>query len=67
MNIVKGSKEYYEYIQRYMIPDGEELYEIYTLEEDLFVDMVESDTSYLFTDEQVGESMQENGDTLIIE
>jgi hypothetical protein len=50
-----------------MIPDGEELYEIYTLEEDLFVDMVESDTSYLFTDEQVGESMQENGDTLIIE
>ena len=67
MNIVKGSKEYYEYIQRYMIPDGEELYEIYTLEEDLFVDMVESDTSYLFTDEQVGESMQENGDTLVIE
>tara|TARA_R110002020_G_scaffold239300_1_gene451844 strand:- start:745 stop:897 length:153 start_codon:yes stop_codon:yes gene_type:complete len=50
-----------------MIPDGEELYEIYTLEEDLFVDMVYTDTSYTFTDEEVGESMQQNGDTLIIE
>ena len=67
MNIVKGSKEYYEYIQTYMIPDGEELYEIYTLEEDLFVDMVYTDTSYTFTDEEVGESMQQKGDTLIIE
>jgi hypothetical protein len=50
-----------------MIPNGEDEYQIFTLEEDLFVDMVDSDTSYVFTDEQVGESMQENGDTLIIE
>ena len=67
MNIVKGSKEYYEYIQTYMIPDGEELYEIYTLEEDLFVDMVVTDKSYTFTDEEVAASMKANGDTLIIE
>ncbi len=67
MNIVKGSEEYYDYIIRYMIPNGEVDYEIFTLKEDLYVDMVFTDTSYTFTDEQVGESMQENGDTLIIE
>lgn len=67
MKIIKGSKEYFDYIRMYMIPDGEELYEIFTLDEDLFVDMVDSDTSYTFTDEQVQDSMQENGDTLIIE
>ena len=67
MEIVKGSKENYDYVRRYMIPNGEDEYQIFTLEEDLFVDMVDSDTSYVFTDEQVGESMQENGDTLIIE
>ena len=67
MEIIKGSKEYYDYVQRYMIPNGEELYEIFTLNDDLFVDMVDTDTSYTFTDEQVAESMQENGDTLIIE
>ncbi len=67
MEIVKGSREYYEYVTRYMIPDGEELYEIFTLDVDLFVDMVDSDTSYTFTDEEVAASMQKNGDTLIIE
>jgi|TARA_S200002703_G_scaffold150661_1_gene149246 hypothetical protein len=66
MEIVKGSQEYYDYVTRYMIPSGEESYEIFTLEEDLFVDMVDNDTSYLFTDEQVQESMKANGDTLII-
>tara|TARA_R110002020_G_scaffold252173_2_gene465975 strand:+ start:4099 stop:4302 length:204 start_codon:yes stop_codon:yes gene_type:complete len=66
MEIIKGSKEYYDYVMEYMIPNGEELYEIFTLEEDLFVDMVDTDTSYMFTDEQVEESMKANGDTLII-
>lgn len=67
MNIVKGSKEYYDYVERYMIPNGENENEIFTLRENLFVDMVDTDKSYEFTDAQVGESMQENGDTLIIE
>tara|TARA_R100000908_G_C3755512_1_gene149969 strand:- start:1218 stop:1421 length:204 start_codon:yes stop_codon:yes gene_type:complete len=66
MEIVKGSQEYYDYVIQYMIPDGEDLYEMFTLEEDLFVDMVDSDTSYTFTDEQVALSMKEHGDTLII-
>tara|TARA_R100000742_G_C4279220_1_gene103259 strand:+ start:2731 stop:2934 length:204 start_codon:yes stop_codon:yes gene_type:complete len=65
MEIVKGSEEYYDYIRIHMLPNGEEVYEIFTLEEDLFVDMVDNDTSYLFTDEQVEESMKANGDTLI--
>jgi len=67
MEIVKGSQEYYDYVMQYMIPDGEEQYEIFTLEEDLFVDMVFTDTSYTFTDEEVAASMKANGDTLIIE
>ena len=67
MEIVKGSQEYYDYVMQYMIPDGEELYEIFTLEEDLFVDMVVTDASYTFTDEEVAASMKANGDTLIIE
>ena len=67
MNIVKGSKEYYDYVERYMIPNGENENEIFTLRENLFVDMIDSDESYEFTDAQVAESMQENGDTLIIE
>jgi|TARA_R100000988_G_scaffold88175_2_gene51197 hypothetical protein len=66
MEIIKGSQEYYDYVAQYMIPNGEELYEIFTLEVDLFVDMVDSDTSYLFTDEEVAASMEKNGDTLII-
>ena len=49
-----------------MIPNCEELYEIFTLDVDLFVDMVDSDTSYTFTDEEVALSMEKNGDTLII-
>tara|TARA_R100000541_G_scaffold14680_1_gene24050 strand:+ start:437 stop:640 length:204 start_codon:yes stop_codon:yes gene_type:complete len=67
MEIVKGSQEYYDYVMQYMIPDGEQSYEIFTLEVDLSVDMVETDTSYLFTDEEVALSMEKNGDTLIIE
>ena len=67
MEIIKGSKEYYDYVERYMIPNGEQENEIFTLKENLFVDMVDTDESYEFTDAQVGESMQENGDTLIIE
>jgi len=67
MEIIKGSKEYYDYVERYMIPNGEQENEIFTLRENLFVDMVDTDESYEFTDAQVGESMQENGDTLIIE
>ena len=67
MEIVKGSQEYYDYVMQYMIPDGEEQYEIFTLEEDLFVDMVFTDESYTFTDEEVAASMKANGDTLIIE
>ena len=66
MEIIKGSQEQYDYVAQYMIPNGEELYEIFTLEVDLFVDMVDSDTSYLFTDEEVAASMEKNGDTLII-
>ena len=67
MEIIKGSQEYYDYVAKYMIPNGEELYEIFTLDLDLFVDMVDSDTSYTFTDEEVAASMKANGDTLIIE
>ena len=67
MKIVKGSQEYYDYVMQYMLPDGEEQYEIFTLEEDLFVDMVFTDASYTFTDEEVAASMKANGDTLIIE
>ena len=67
MEIVKGSQEYYDYVMQYMIPVGEEQYEIFTLEEDLFVDMVFTDASYTFTDEEVAASMKANGDTLIIE
>jgi hypothetical protein len=66
MEIIKGSQEYYDYVARYMIPNGEEFYEIFTLDEDLFVDMVDTDSSYTFTDEEVAASMEENGDTLII-
>jgi len=66
MEIVKGSQEYYDYVAQYMIPNGEELYEIFSLDVDLFVDMVDSDTSYTFTDEEVALSMEKNGDTLII-
>tara|TARA_R110002012_G_scaffold16404_4_gene63387 strand:- start:1406 stop:1621 length:216 start_codon:yes stop_codon:yes gene_type:complete len=65
MFIVKGSQEYYDYVMQYMIPDGEELYEIFTLNVDLFVDMIDSDTSYTFTDEEVAASMKENGYKLI--
>ncbi len=53
MEIVKGSQEYYDYVMEYMIPEGQELYEIFTLDVDLFVDMVDTDTSYTFTDEEV--------------
>jgi len=67
MEIVKGSQEYYDYVMEYMIPEGQELYEIFTLDVDLFVDMVDTDTSYTFTDEEVAASMAKNGDTLIIE
>tara|TARA_R100001463_G_scaffold60274_2_gene112772 strand:- start:416 stop:619 length:204 start_codon:yes stop_codon:yes gene_type:complete len=66
MEIIKGSQEYYDFVTQYMIPNGEELYEIYTLDVDLFVDMVDDDGSYTFTDEEVALSMKEHGDTLII-
>ena len=66
MEIIKGSQEYYDFVTQYMIPNGEELYEIYTLDVDLFVDMVDDDGSYTFTDEEVAQSMKEHGDTLII-
>lgn len=66
MEIIKGSKEYYDYVERYMIPNGLNQSEIFTLNEDLFVDMVDTDESYTFTDQQVALSMKEHGDTLII-
>ena len=66
MEIIKGSQEYYDFVTQYMIPNGEELYERYTLDVDLFVDMVDDDGSYTFTDEEVALSMKEHGDTLII-
>ena len=66
MEIIKGSQEYYDFVTQYMIPNGEGLYEIYTLDVDLFVDMVDDDGSYTFTDEEVALSMKEHGDTLII-
>jgi hypothetical protein len=66
MEIIKGSQEYYDFVTQYMIPNGEGLYEIYTLDVDLYVDMIDDDESYTFTDEEVALSMKEHGDTLII-
>ncbi len=66
MEIVKGSKEYNEYIATYIAPDRSVEDYILTIEDDVLVDMLDSGELFTYNDEYVSQNMKENGYTLII-
>ena len=66
MEIVKGSKEYNEYIATNIAPDRTVEDYILTIEEDVLVDMLDSGELMTYNDDYVRQNMEENGYTLVI-
>jgi len=67
MEIIKGSKEYIDYIDKYIVQDDYKEDYILSIDEDVLVDMLESGILYTYTDDDIRKSMHDNGYTLIIE
>tara|TARA_R110002167_G_scaffold117256_2_gene293097 strand:- start:1874 stop:2083 length:210 start_codon:yes stop_codon:yes gene_type:complete len=66
MDIIKGSQEYIDYINEYIVPDYRIEDYILTLEEDVIIDMLDSGEYITYDDAYVSASMESNGDTLIL-
>tara|TARA_R110000751_G_scaffold299155_1_gene409678 strand:+ start:733 stop:942 length:210 start_codon:yes stop_codon:yes gene_type:complete len=66
MDIIKGSKEYVDYVYDYIVPDFRIEDYILTLEEDVIIDMLDSGDYITYDDTYVSASMESNGYTLII-
>tara|TARA_R110000772_G_scaffold48209_1_gene110162 strand:- start:182 stop:391 length:210 start_codon:yes stop_codon:yes gene_type:complete len=66
MKIIKGSTEYINYIETYIFPDITVADYIGTIDHRIQVDMLDSGELITYTDDLIGEHMEENGHTLII-
>tara|TARA_Y100001937_G_scaffold34983_1_gene50075 strand:- start:447 stop:656 length:210 start_codon:yes stop_codon:yes gene_type:complete len=66
MEIVKGSQEYIDYINEYILPDYQIEDYIPTIDEEIIIDMLDSGEYITYDDAYVSVSMKENGYTLVI-
>jgi hypothetical protein len=67
MDIIKGSQEYIDYINEYIVPDYKVEDYILTLGVDVLIDMLDSGILYTYDDAYINANMQEKGYNLIIE
>jgi len=67
MDIVKGSPEYIEYINDYILPDYRIEDFIPSIDEEIIIDMLDSGEYITYDDAYVAMSMKDNGYNLIIE
>ena len=66
MKIIKGSKEYINYIETYIFPDITVEDYIATIDHRIQVDMLDSGELITYTDDFIEDHMKESGYTLVI-
>ena len=66
MEIIKGSQEYFDYLNEYILPNREVEDYIFTLEGLVMIDMLDSGDFITYDDAYVEKSMEEHGYILVI-
>ncbi len=66
MEIIKGSQEYFDYLNEYILPNRNIEDYIFTLEGLVMIDMLDSGDFITYDDAYVAANMEENGYVLVI-
>tara|TARA_R100001443_G_scaffold93288_3_gene99859 strand:+ start:296 stop:502 length:207 start_codon:yes stop_codon:yes gene_type:complete len=66
MEIIKGSQEYFDYLNEYILPSREVEDYIFTLDGLVMIDMLDSGDFITYDDSYVEASMEEHGYILVI-